>query len=291
MASQQLTFTVRHPDGQGRVSVASNATVGELKNSIVIATSIPRDCQQLRTGYPPTVLEAADDALLLENGLKGGAIIVSILEPPAALPTMLRRIVPANNSCLFSCFTYTLMNKSRSLEDARKIRRIVADKIKSSPQVYSEVYLNKDPAIYCSWIMDDNAWGGAIEIAMLAEHFKVQVCCWDVQSTRFDLYECPGAMQRVYFIYDGLHYDPLAIGNVEDESDDVTKFECENESPAFVGSKGICEHMNAQRQFTDTSKFALRCLVCGAGLTGEDDAMKHAQSTKPPHTNFSEYQA
>jgi ubiquitin thioesterase OTU1 len=178
------------------------------------------------------------------------------------------------------------------MEDARKIRRIVADTIRSKQQLYNHVYLNQDPGSYSQWITDDNAWGGAIEIALLADHFKVQVCCWDVQSTRFDLYEVPGSTQRVYFIYDGIHYDPLAMGSAagDDESADLTMFDCDNASRAFLSSEAMCRQMNAQQQFTDTSKFALRCLVCGAGLTGEDDAMKHAQNTTPHHTNFSEYQ-
>lgn len=60
---------------------------------------------------------------------------------------------------------------------------------------------------------------------------------------------------------------------------------------AQQGALALTSKLHDAHAFTDTSKFSLRCLVCGAGLAGEDDAMKHAQGTKPPHTNFAEYKA
>ena len=40
------------------------------------------------------------------------------------------------------------------------------------------------------------------------------------------------------------------------------------------------------RRFTDTSSFALQCLVCGAGLKGNADAEAHAAATG--HQNFAQ---
>ena len=42
----------------------------------------------------------------------------------------------------------------------------------------------------------------------------------------------------------------------------------------------------AARNFTDTSSFALQCLVCGAGLKGNADAEAHAAATG--HQNFAQ---
>ena len=49
----------------------------------------------------------------------------------------------------------------------------------------------------------------------------------------------------------------------------------------------LAREAQAARQFTDTSQFALRCLVCQKGLVGQEDAVKHA--TETGHQNFSEY--
>lgn len=41
------------------------------------------------------------------------------------------------------------------------------------------------------------------------------------------------------------------------------------------------------RQFVDLGGFSLRCLICHKGLTGEKEAMAHAQVTK--HQNFAQF--
>ena len=42
----------------------------------------------------------------------------------------------------------------------------------------------------------------------------------------------------------------------------------------------------AAHQYTDTTGFTLKCLVCGTRMKGEAEAQQHAMTTK--HTNFSE---
>ena len=37
-----------------------------------------------------------------------------------------------------------------------------------------QAVLNKPPAVYAAWIMDDANWGGEIELAILSEHYKVR---------------------------------------------------------------------------------------------------------------------
>jgi hypothetical protein len=130
---------------------------------------------------------------------------------------------------------------------------------------------------------------------------------------RVDLYgEGNKYPRRVYLIYDGLHYDPMALAQSEQspESNDIVIFQPNDVVPLVCG-QAYCKMMHDKHAFTDTSKFSLRCGVCGKGLegnsdfilhctqfvhthththtTGEDAAMKHAQATKPPHTNFQEF--
>ena len=67
---------------------------------------------------------------------------------------------------------------------------------------------------------------------------------------------------------------------------DVTSFEVGN-AAVVEAAVALARKAQAARQFTDTSKFALRCLVCQQGLIGQEDAVKHA--TETGHQNFSEY--
>ena len=91
-------------------------------------------------------------------------------------------------------------------------------------------------------------------------------------------------------IYNGIHYDPMAMSVSEEapESQDTTILSPEDDVPLESG-RNFCKEMHDKHQFTDTSKFSIRCMVCGKGLEGEKGAVKHAQETKPPHTNFCEY--
>jgi len=48
----------------------------------------------------------------------------------------------------------------------------------------------------------------------------------------------------------------------------------------------LAEKENANRQFTDTKNFKLKCLNCSRGLNGALDAKEHAELTG--HVNFGE---
>ena len=48
----------------------------------------------------------------------------------------------------------------------------------------------------------------------------------------------------------------------------------------------LSKEAKAAHQYTDTTGFTLKCLVCGTRMKGEAEAQQHAMSTK--HTNFSE---
>ena len=93
--------------------------------------------------------------------------------------------------------------------------------------------------------------------------------------------------KKQYLLYDGIHYDCFALASAsEAEAEDECLFELTDED-TLAGAKVICKKLHDAHSFVDTSKFSLRCLVCGTGLTGEADAIAHAGKTS--HTNFAEY--
>ena len=46
---------------------------------------------------------------------------------------------------------------------------------------YNEVYLDKKPEDYASWIRDPAVYGGEVEIVILASHFNVNITVVDCQ--------------------------------------------------------------------------------------------------------------
>lgn len=324
----EIALTIRSAKGQTRVSVAATATLGDLKVAIAKALGVEVGAQILSIP-PATLLVGRDEDTLKSLGIKGGALLLkekegmatsssapiasseaiktaattappvaSIVANPSAVTVLLdashagkliRRIVAADNSCLFTSFCYVLEDKVRS--KPQQLRSVVANVLERNQEIYTEAYLNKSNADYRKWIVLPGAWGGAIEVAILSEHYKAEVVVFDIQTNRFDLYgEGSHYARRVYLIYDGLHYDPMAWATSETAAESLDRVVFDPNDPLPLQSgHAYCKLMHDKKAFTDTSKFSLRCGVCGAGLAGEDEAMKHAQSTKPPHTNFQEF--
>ncbi|CAN0446185.1 unnamed protein product, partial [Discosporangium mesarthrocarpum] len=84
----------------------------------------------------------------------------------ATRPTILvRRIIDADNSCLFNAIGYTLR---RSRKVGTELRKMIAEAVRASPDTFTEAILGKEPEVYCSWIMDPKSWGGEIELSILS---------------------------------------------------------------------------------------------------------------------------
>jgi len=206
---------------------------------------------------------------------------------------VVRRVIPADNSCLFHAFAYALEGgRARIPGHAPTLRAVVAAAVLGDPERYSEAYLGRPTEEYAAWIQSGEHWGGAIELALLGAHYAVEVAAFDIQSGRVDVYgEGEGRASRVLILYDGLHYDLLVqsfAGAPEDF--DVCSFPtADGAALATVMAQAaeVVAAARAARAFTDTARFTIRCLVCQQGLAGEAEAVAHAQATG--HTNFSEY--
>ena len=113
-----------------------------------------------------------------------------------------RHVIPADNSCLFGAVALAL--------GAEDLRELVAGLILSDPESWSEAMLGRPPEAYAEWIQEKEHWGGGIELAVLARHFETEMATVDVQTLRVSIFgELEGYEQRVWLIYDGIHYDLL----------------------------------------------------------------------------------
>lgn len=133
-------------------------------------------------------------------------------------------------------------------------------------------------------------WGGAIELAILSEHFRVEVDSIDIGTGRVDRYgESSAYDQRVFVAYSGIHYDPILLAPTLDAPLDfvTTKFEPSQADRVIPVVLELAEDLRSKKYYTNVSSFTLRCKQCAAALVGEKGAVHH--STVSGHTEFEEY--
>lgn len=207
---------------------------------------------------------------------------------------IVRRVIPSDNSCLFNSVAYCLdghQARSKSHRYAPGLRKVIADIIAANPLLYDEAFLGKSNSEYADWIRKNESWGGAIELSLLSQFYRIQIRAFDIQTTRTDCFgEGQNYSCQIFLLYDGIHYDLLAINPLENgpEEFDQTVFSTGDEA-AVEKALRFVQKLNKEKQFTDLSGFTLRCLVCKQGLKGQKEAAMHAKSTG--HVNFGEYKA
>ncbi|KAH7622861.1 hypothetical protein Ndes2526B_g02143 [Nannochloris sp. 'desiccata'] len=300
--SQELTSPIGGAGG-GAFTVAGLSEDEQLARAI--AASLGEDIGPLAsTSAPPppaATATAAPQHHLAPSATKnsaGPATLSSLATTPKGQPifeplpdgtAIVRRIVADDNSCLFSAVGYVAKGGRGA---ASSLRSIVAQAVLADPFEWNEAVLGKDPTEYAAWITDSRRWGGAIELSILSKHLKKEIAAFDIQTERVDIYgQGEGYAERVMLVYDGLHYDALAVaaGVGTAESRDVVSMAITSAKLEVVmaGAARLVAKAHKSRQFTDTANFTLRCGVCKIGLKGEKEAVMHAQSTG--HQNFTEY--
>lgn len=110
----------------------------------------------LLAGVPPKELNDWDMTLAAAGITSGSVISVRIR------PEVVRRIVDADNSCLFNAVQYC-MQRSRAF-DPETLRVLIARTVlENRDGRYTAAYLGKSPVDYAAWIQSDNSWGGEVE--------------------------------------------------------------------------------------------------------------------------------
>lgn len=203
---------------------------------------------------------------------------------------VVRRVIPSDNSCLFNAVGYVMEHDKNK---AAELRQVIAATVASDPDKYNEAFLGKPNEEYCAWILDPEKWGGAIELSILSKYYGREIAAYDIQTLRCDLYgQEERYEERVMLIYDGLHYDALAMSPLEDapEEFDQTIFTVDKDrsiGPVEGLALNLVKDANRKRSYTDTANFTLQCGICQTGLVGQKEAMEHAKATG--HVNFQEF--
>jgi len=199
-----------------------------------------------------------------------------------AVPVLKRVIVPADNSCLFTSINFCMCGEVVNSEHTQFMREIISTTVSADQIKYSEPFLGKPNEKYCSWIQTREAWGGAIEVQILADYFQVMIVVIDTQSVSMTKFgELGNYDQMMLLIYDGIHYDPLC--QISPANKQI--FPSADQSILEI-ARELGQSEKKKHNYTDTTGFTLKCLACGHRMTGQRDAQIHAEKTK--HINFTE---
>lgn len=293
MVGKTLVLRVRTKTGIVRIdNLTAESTLLDLKKSIASSTGFEENKFKILCGYPPKQLTSKNENSSLEqNSIKNGEMFTleETISAPSSAPIkqetqLCRKVVPADNSCLFTSINY-LMKKILDLNCQKDMRELIAQTVRDDPVNFNEAILGKTNSAYCDWIRNSTSWGGCIEIMILSKYYKIEICVVDIRTCRIDRFgeDCSYSM-RIYVLYDGIHFDPIHL--IKEDGSIQTQFST-NDDITFVKAISLAEEAKAARQFTDVNNFKLRCLVCQEPLVGESQAQEHAKKTK--HINFGEF--
>ncbi|KAJ3995952.1 hypothetical protein F5050DRAFT_1763146 [Lentinula boryana] len=214
---------------------------------------------------------------------------------PVHIPTdggvLIHRVVPDDNSCLFSSVALIF---EQDMNKAQRMRQIVADGIRKDPETYNEAILGMPPSKYIEIITKSTSWGGAIELTILAAHYRTEICSVDVETGRIDQFT-PGtdsSGMRCIVVYSGIHYDAATLAPMVEAPSDWHQTVFPITSPdtsdgILVAAKKLADTLRSKKAYTNTTTFDLKCEVCGQRLKGDKSAQAHAEQTG--HTQFGEY--
>ena len=206
-------------------------------------------------------------------------------DPPEVLVpehggTLVLRIMPDDNSCLFRAIATPVMP---GMDAMNELRSVVAQAIQSDPLTYSKVVLDdQEPDDYCRWIQTEDAWGGAIELLIFSKHFDIEICSIDVQTLRIDRFN-EGRPQRCFLVYSGIHYDTIALSPFDMPPEFDVKIFDSFVDDVLTHSVGLCHQLQQKKYFTDVAGFQLRCKICGVRMVGEKAAQEHGNITGHDH--------
>ncbi|XP_026482772.1 ubiquitin thioesterase OTU1-like [Ctenocephalides felis] len=288
---------VKSKEGQHILrDLKSSMTLGDLLLKLSCCTSISKHNLQILSGFPPKALDLSDESKTLkESDLNSGDTVIVVkniesvsecsIDQYKSVPgVLMKKVVPADNSCLFTSIGY-VVNGKIDLSIGNYLRQIIVQHVSADPNTYSTALLGKPNKEYCQWISRPESWGGAIEVSILSEFYGIEIAVVDTQNAIINRFgEDKKYNSRVFLIFDGIHYDPLYM-ELNEDTLPQTIFPAQDLSILQLAQE-LAEEAKISKQFTDVNKFNLKCLQCDALLTGQIQAQSHAKETG--HTSFGE---
>jgi len=195
----------------------------------------------------------------------------------------LRRFVDSDNSCLFSSVGYLIDHQQFNETTKLQYRQILATYIQDNNFEAGLFEVPKED--YIQNIINPATWGGAIELKIFSDIYQIEIASIDVMTNRIDLFgQDKGYKNRIYVLYDGVHYDPLVFATGDDQSEDQTIFRTDDEETKikFQNYVKIFQEAGDFIDLSNMNKF--ECEQCTTLFENQEEAFEHAQNYQ--HWNF-----
>lgn len=241
----RFALRVKFKNGQQVVEgLNPQSTILELKNQLTKVTNISVGKLHVLSGFPPKAFDLSNGSKTLsESGISSGDTLIVEEKEKASVETvcssvtspfpenvirrhidtaemncpgiLMKQVVPADNSCLFTSIAFVLSGKIDTTL-APSMRQIIAETVSKDTENYSEAILGKPNKEYCKWILKPDSWGGAIELAVLSQHYGIEIAVVDTLNAIINRFgEDQRYAQRVFLFFDGIHYDPLFLESLD----------------------------------------------------------------------------
>jgi ubiquitin thioesterase OTU1 len=196
-----------------------------------------------------------------------------------------RIFVDSDNSCLFSSIGYLVDNKNFSESTKYQYRQLLVNYLEDN-NIDSEM-LEIPKEDYIENIQDPSTWGGAIELKLFSDMLQVEIASIDVQSNRVDIFgQDKKYPQRIYVLYNGVHYDPLVMAYTEDSKDDITNF-ASDDIETLISLQEYVKVFKDVGDFVDLANMnSFECDNCKTLFENHREAYNHANNFE--HWNFNE---
>jgi len=314
-----IKLKIRSPIGDQIITnLTKNSTLADLFKILQEKTSIPILQQELRTTYPPPgrlligELSTLADLKIQSNDLLILKKLETILPQPAAassykpssspIPASLESLlhlrpltvhpIPNDNSCLFNAVGGLIEGFNACGQQlVTELRQTVASVIQQNQDdKYSDAVLGDiSKEKYVENILKENTWGGGIELAILADIHDIEIASFDVETCHLYLFGQQDDIKkqrsrRIYLVYYGVHYDALYDIN---SNGTFQRIFSPNDEIIYQRALLTVRQLQRDGNFTNLSKFSLKCSNCSQGFVGAVEAQEHAKNTG--HFGFEEY--
>jgi len=197
----------------------------------------------------------------------------------------LRRFVDADNSCLFSSIGYLIDSEQFNETIKIQYRQIIATYIQEN--TFEEGLLPISKEDYITNIINPLTWGSAIELKFFSDIYKIQIASIDVMTNRVDIFgEDKNYKNRIYLIYNGVHYDPLVFATGDEVEEDIKMFST-NDTNALIIFKNYVNIFKEAGDFVDLSNVNnFECMQCMNIFENQRDMYEHAENYE--HWDFKE---
>jgi ubiquitin thioesterase OTU1 len=259
-----FTLKLKTKKGQHVCSLEKDTTMKILLEKIAEITQICESELYLLMGFPPKPIDLSQKGNTLEVcGISNGETLI-VEEKPISKEDkelaeklqleekdeilakqlaneitgsngfLLKKVVPADNSCLFTSIGFTLTGKIDT-ENGNFMRQVIAQQVNDDKGLYNEGILGRPNDEYCAWIMQTDSWGGAIEVSILSQYYGIgkygnlffillenhflvlflflpEIDVVDITNALINRFgEDRSYGMRVFLLFDGIHYDPLFL--------------------------------------------------------------------------------